>query len=222
VIDPEMAQNWNDPTFDQIEKELPDDDFVKELDEVLGATKSGVAKTTLETAQVKTVVGHDLPLTHNPLHDLESIYWLLLYILGTRRLVYPSPGWNPFAQKEATEQAFPAGYSLRRESFFLQRKTLGCLTDTFDPTTSENSFSGLNRFRAALMDAYILAEEPLPEPLNLRVLGPTVVLLKRAIMFLWDVNWPEMQHWSAAKADDVTDRQREKRRKVSTDETKSK
>jgi hypothetical protein len=156
------------------------------------------------------------PLTHNPLHELESSWWLLLYILAMRIVATFSSDWNRSAQSKQLHAVFPAVEFGPRTTFFTKTGSLSQLTDTFDTRIRDPCLQNLEPIRIALVKAFVAAEATLPESVdttqwNMR--RKLFTVFENSIQTLQQVPWPKMKQWPATS--DQSNEQPVKKRRIS-------
>ena len=134
---------------------------------------------------------------HNPLHELESTWWILLYIFSMREVHMHEPDWDRSAQKAQLNLAFPALVATKRTSFLHTSGFLEGLVTTLDPTL-QPCYGHLENLRAALMEAFKAAEATLPGRIGAEVWSSKSNLYNafvQAIQFLYYFKWPVMLQW---------------------------
>ena len=101
-------------------------------------------------------------LVHNPLHDLESVWWLFLYVFATREITGESESWNRDKQKNMLDLAFPPiPYGGKRHMILTNANEFKKLTDTFEERVRACHIP-LDSIRAALLLSFAEFEKHLP------------------------------------------------------------
>jgi len=105
-----------------------------------------------------------LPLFwHNPLHDCESIWWMMVYIFALEVVRSDrDPHWSPKEQSEKLNLAFPRGFRTAARSDFLMVD--GVLHELFQDLEVKLAVAedGLDNLRKFLWQAFRQSEKLLP------------------------------------------------------------
>jgi hypothetical protein len=102
-------------------------------------------------------------LLHNPLHEFESIWWVLLMVFVMRKVKNSSDDWNQKAQEVQLYRAFPPSLFGNNRVVLLQNnRFMGDLLCTLD--TSLSAFGEIMGPLAEMLgQAFCQAERNLPE-----------------------------------------------------------
>jgi hypothetical protein len=139
------------------------------------------------------------PLTHNPLHELESAWWSLLYVLAMSLVETPSADWDRSAQIHQLDKVFPAVNFVHKVPTFASYGWLGQLTNTFDSKIRGHCFRSLEVIRFTLLMAFTAAESTFPEPVDATqwdMKSRIYTVFKNSLRKLQRVHWPKMKQWN--------------------------
>jgi hypothetical protein len=139
---------------------------------------------------------------HNPLHDCESIWWMLLYGFALRMVKdADTEKWDKETQREELDKVFPSGYRLttRRDILFMG----GYFSKFFSSLESRlrQASSNLDQMRTALLATLDKAEEKMPDGEIDRATwtynGPLHKRMVALVRLLKTVTWPAVVEWSS-------------------------
>jgi hypothetical protein len=144
------------------------------------------------------------PFCHNPLHDIESIWWMILWLVATRIVCKPDSKWNPTTQRDQLRKVFPVHFrTFERYQVFHNDYDLGYVFSSFD-INLHSAWAGVYHIRASLISAYKKAENPLwNDGIDRSVWEDGQELhqrIKLGTAMLKTIKWPEVENWSAEKA----------------------
>lgn len=117
-------------------------------------------------ATITTTPDNDHPIRYNPLHDLESLWWIAVYFLLKRETV--SDGVvHPTAQKieDSVHELFTSGSD--RHSFFTSGEIMELSTHVHPKLSSAVII--LNKIRVGLVNAYTTLERNLTQDVTVDV-----------------------------------------------------
>jgi hypothetical protein len=138
---------------------------------------------------------------HNPLHDCESLWWMLLWSFAMRIPSEPDSEWNSGAQVVQLNIAFSRHFCTadRRLALFWRGATLARVFRSFE-INLQQAFGIVNYIRGILNTAFNLAEARLPDG---EIDGSVWeyekklhIILKHATERLKAYEWPTVENWS--------------------------
>lgn len=150
---------------DTPDKDTPDEDTAKRQSSKLGM----LLDREVVTKSLPDVDAEESPsvivFRHNPLHDLESIWWMVLFGI-CKREVLPSRTdhkWTPKYQIDQLDDIFPSiPVATNRRKFFESKSTVRQFLDTLDDRLAD-VHKHVRLMNVALINAYLLAEKGLPD-----------------------------------------------------------
>lgn len=151
-------------TTDTKIKETPDEDSAKRHSSKLAML---IDREVVAEGLPRVNPSSNLPVIvfrHNPLHDLESIWWMVLFGICKREVLPPTTNeWTPKEQIRHLDGIFPSiPDPTKRHEFFIEEDSVRKFLDTLDNRLADvNEQVLLMNF--ALIDAYSLAEKGLPD-----------------------------------------------------------
>jgi hypothetical protein len=150
----------------------------------------------------RVAVGPSIRLVHNALHELETLWWMLLMVFVMREPKAPSSAWRKDKQQLRLHGAFPASsHSVSRDHTFRQRLETELLLDSMDE--SLQSFRNpMWIFTLSLKQAFAKAENFLPQSIDESVWGLNSQLfdrIKAVFKVLSEEEWPEMKEWDTTE-----------------------
>ena len=138
----------------------------------------GPTEKHVETAQTQTTV----PFSHNHLHDLESLWWVALWVVMYNNFLEPEattssdpPDRPPFQltdvlrQLDLANNLFPPILTSRTQSFLTFRKNHDEL-----PINKKHIYRSLNYLREILIRGYKDIEEGYPQSVDPTVLNSNI------------------------------------------------
>lgn len=125
--------------------------------------------------QPRTEAPPDTPFRYNPLHDLESIFWLALYLLLTGRLIDVGEGGTEVTTEHRRAQHQLSNILFRDLAFRMTIMRPGVLQShltNLHPRIAEIA-KLLDGVRSRLTSAFVKSEENLKEPIPFTVAEST-------------------------------------------------
>jgi hypothetical protein len=139
------------------------------------------------------------PLTHNPLHELESIWWLLLYVLAMSLVEVPSAGWDRSAQIYQLDEVFPIRNFAHKVATFTSYGRLEQLAKTVDSKIRDRCFRSLEVIKFTLLMTFTATESTFPEPVDTTqwdMKSGLYTVFKDSLRKLQRAHWPKMKPWN--------------------------
>jgi len=200
-----FAPRTRDPQMEARTKAAQRKKNQNDIDE---AIRGGDLKDVISSADLQNIraftwteeqkIADEVPLTHNPLHELESIFWILLYVFSMRVAVDPPSGsWDRSKQKAQLDKAFPIIPSKERNTYFNTPGVLVELTNTLHEGLKQ-VHRHLGHYGDALMYAFVTAESTLPDYVDADqwvFQGGLYNKLVGVLLKLQEFAWPVMGQW---------------------------
>jgi hypothetical protein len=197
------------PKVQQFEQDDPMKDVYLTIQRMGEPLIALAPKSLTETTGVECIP----QLSHNPLHECESFWWILLYVFAMSEVTDPSENWSRDAQVAQLDKAFPAWITPSRALFFMVNQELQRLTNTFEPRLS-GCHPNLKQIRGDLVAAYEKAESTLPtnvDPSPWTFFGPLHKSCHQCMQGLIEKSWPAIQKWGSASEAEQLDSKRRKK-----------
>lgn len=142
---------------------------------------------------------------HNPLHDSESIWWLLLYVFAVREVVGDTGEWDRGIQESLLDLAFPPiPYGGDRRLIFENSEEFASLTGALAKKL-RGCHDHLDGLREVLIQTFQRAERELPKlDSSSWAIGSNLhAVFSDTCSALLAMNWPKMKKWKEIDQPDL-------------------
>jgi len=137
---------------------------------------------------------------HNPLHDCESIWWILVWMFSVRLVQVPSQRWDQVKQWDHLHRSFPTtSRTTHRIDLFKLGEDLPELFASLE-SSMQQAYSCVSNVRFAVVDAFAEAEGELPHGAIKQSAWTQGGWLQKEmedeVACLMKIDWPSVKEWS--------------------------